>query len=234
MHAALFDLDGTLVDTAPGLHHAMTRLLAELGKPQIALEELTSFIGRGIPALLTDVLGSEHQRIGEPEFDAALARFNEIYLADPLAGCAIFPGVDALLNALEAAGWRMAVCTNKPLRPTRAILEALGLAPRFGAVVGGDSLAGRKPDAAPLVLAVRGLEADLRKTVFIGDSRIDAEAAANAGMPFCLFSRGYGRDTDKVACDLRFDRFDADLADRVIALLADMAGGGPRSVAQIP
>ncbi|MEM9341498.1 MAG: phosphoglycolate phosphatase [Pseudomonadota bacterium] len=219
LRAALFDLDGTLIDSVPGLWHAMTALLAELGLPEISQDEMTGYTGHGIPTLVKGVLG----RTGVPSpehFDAALKRFNEIYIADPLKGSALYPGVVALLAALRADGWALGVCTNKPIAPTNVILRESGLAPRFNVVVGGDTLPTRKPDPAPVHHALAALCAEPSRAVFVGDTDIDAEAAARAGVPFCLFTQGYGGDVGGVDVALRFDAYSTNLNRSFDALVA--------------
>ncbi|MFT4047545.1 MAG: HAD-IA family hydrolase [Solimonas sp.] len=114
------------------------------------------------------------------------------YLAAPAARTRPYPGVPETLAALRADGWRLAVCTNKPRAVSIAILDALGLAPLFGAVIGGDSTPARKPDPRPLRAALAAIGIDATRAVMIGDGAHDAEAAAAAGVAFVGVDYGYG------------------------------------------
>src|SRR3954471_18338415 len=139
---AVFDLDGTLVDSAPDIHAALDRLMAGLGQPPFARAEVTRMIGDGVRALVQRALAA--RGLGFEE--AALAAFTADYTARAAEATAPFPGIPEALAALEVAGWRLAICTNKPVAATLALLEGIGLGGRFAAIGGGDSFAMRKPD----------------------------------------------------------------------------------------
>ena len=183
---AVFDLDGTLLDTAPDIHMAVNRRLAVLELAPLGLPEVTSMMGDGARALLERAFSAR----GVPVPDGALAAF----IADPdLEGgplTQLFPGIDALLGELVAEGWRLAVCTNKPAAPARAVLAHFGIGGKFRAVGGGDSFASRKPDPAHL-LATMGLAGGGR-AVMIGDHANDMLAARGAGIPAVFAGWGYG------------------------------------------
>ncbi|WP_101067207.1 phosphoglycolate phosphatase [Roseovarius salinarum] len=187
MKAAVFDLDGTLIDSAPDIHAAVNRMLAEEGLPRLDLATVTGFIGNGLPRLVERVI----DRLGvAPDQHARLTqRTLVLYNAQPSALSRPFPNLAGALDALRAQGWALGVCTNKPLAPARDILRDFGLDGHFAAVVGGDCLAVKKPDPAPLTLAFERLGA--ARGLFVGDSEIDAETAARAGVPFALFTEGY-------------------------------------------
>jgi phosphoglycolate phosphatase len=189
LSAVVFDLDGTLVDTAPDLHAAVNRALADAGAAPLSLAQVTDFVGNGIPALVqraADAAGLPRARRG-----ALLAAFGRHYARDPATLGRPYPGLVPALGALAGAGHALGICTNKALAPARAILSALDLAPHFAAVIGGDSLPQRKPDPAPLGAAVRALGGG--PAVFVGDSEVDAETARRAGLPFVLFTEGYAK-----------------------------------------
>ena len=136
MHpVAVFDLDGTLVDSAPDIHAALDRLMAGLGLAGFTRPEVVGMIGDGVRVLVKRAMAAR----GRPFDDAALARFSADYTAHAAEATALFPGIAEVLAGLEAAGWRLAVCTNKPAAATAALLGALGLAGRFAAVGGGAS-----------------------------------------------------------------------------------------------
>jgi len=204
--AVIFDLDGTLVDSAPDLHRAANALMAQIGAPAFQLAEITSFIGNGVPVLVERVMAARN--ITAERHTELVAEFLAIYEADSTALTRPYPGVEAALDRLARDGAALGICTNKPERPTRDILEALGLLDRFGAIVGGDSLSLRKPDPAPLLRAAEQLGAV--NCVFVGDSEIDGETAARAEIPFVLFTEGYRKmPVRKIPHRATFSNFDA-------------------------
>lgn len=184
--ALIFDLDGTLVDSAPEIHAGVTRLLAEEGLPELSFATVRSFIGGGVPILITRVM----RALALPE-DAArhadlCARFIAGYEDDPEGLTRPYDGVEAALDVIDLP---LALCTNKPEGPTRALLRRLGWTHRFPTIVGGDTLAQRKPDPAPLRHAIAALGGG--PVLFVGDSEVDAETARRAGVPLLLFTQGY-------------------------------------------
>ena len=185
---ALFNLDGTLVDSAPDLHAAVNRLMAARALPVFALPEIVAMVGDGARALVERVLAARGQAWDEAALDDFLADYtrNAAVLTRP------FPGIPEALDALAGAGWRLAVCTNKPEAAARALLDELGLLPRFAAVGGGDSFPVRKPhpDHLRATLAAAGGEAG--HAVMIGDHHNDVRAAAGARVPCVFVLWGYG------------------------------------------
>ena len=183
---AVFDLDGTLLDTAPDIRVAVNRRLAAAGLAPLDLAEVAAMIGDGARVLLDRAFATR----GAPVPGDAVAAFT----ADPdLEGgplTTLFPGIRELLDALRGAAWRLAVCTNKPVVPARALLEHFGIGAHFGAVAGGDSFATRKPDPAHL-LATMGLAGGGR-AVMIGDHANDMLAARGAGIEAIFAGWGYG------------------------------------------
>ncbi len=183
----IFDLDGTLIDSAPDIQAAVNRMLADQGLPPLDLPTVTSFVGNGLPKLVERVMA----RCGlAPARHKELTRITlDFYNADPATLTRPYPGVPQALKALEAAGHRLALCTNKPEVPARAILADLGLARHFPVVIGGDSLPVNKPEPAPALECVRLMGGGA--AAFIGDSEVDAATAEAAGLPFYLFTEGY-------------------------------------------
>lgn len=184
----VFDLDGTLIDSAPQIHAAANIVFANKGFSPLSQDTVRGFIGNGVGVLISRSMA--HLGI-DP--DAALhaelvARFVRIY-EEAFDLTTLYPGVSTALTELSAAGRRLAICTNKPLGPTRAVLHHFGLSELFPVVIGGDSLPQRKPDPAPLRAALQALGPG--KALFIGDSEVDAETARAAGVPLVLFSGGY-------------------------------------------
>lgn len=207
--AAIFDLDGTLVDSAPDLAAALNRVLAEAGLPSQPADAVAGMVGHGVGRLVERGFVAA----GAPLDAAALARWVERFLvlyADDLATLTRpYPGVPEVLDALAAIGWRLGVCTNKPTRLSVALLDALGLGPRFGAVVGGDATPERKPHPAPLRLTLERLGVTPTAAVFIGDSETDVLTARAAGLPVALVPHGY---TATPAAALGADAVVADLS----------------------
>jgi phosphoglycolate phosphatase len=204
---AVFDLDGTLLDTAPDIRVAVNRRLAAAGLPPLGLDAVSGMIGDGARVLLERAFAAR----GAAVPDGAVAAFT----ADPdLEGgtlTRLFPGITTLLEQLTAEGWRLAVCTNKPVGPARAVLAHFGVAGHFRAVCGGDSFATRKPDPAHL-LGTMG-QAGGGRALMIGDHSNDMLAARGAGVEAIFAGWGYG------PAWMAGDNPVAEEADAVLALL---------------
>lgn len=186
--AVVFDLDGTLIDSAPDIHAAANTLMDRHGFAPFAPEETRSFIGSGVPHFITCCLRARG-RPGDAALRAQLiAEFIDLYEA-AVTLTRVYPGVVEALAALASTPYALGLCTNKPVMPARAVLAHLGLDAHFPVVIGGDSLSVRKPDPAPLRAVVAGLGA--RDVVYVGDSEVDAETAERAGVPFALYTEGY-------------------------------------------
>lgn len=187
----VFDLDGTLVDTAPDLTATMNEVLAELGRPPLAVDSVRLMVGRGARLLISRGLAASGDPVGEAELDRLVERFLIRYETRIAEASRPFPGLEDALNALSGQGAVAAVCTNKPERLSLLLLEALGLASRFSAVVGGDSLDVRKPDPRHLVATIERAGGIAAQAVMVGDSATDRDAARAAGVPFVGVSFGY-------------------------------------------
>jgi phosphoglycolate phosphatase len=217
MGAIVFDLDGTLVDSAPDIAAAANRMLADFGHKALPLAQLTGFVGHGVPALVRQVIEAcDLDPVLHPEMtDRMLAH----YAAHPAEQTRIYPGVLEALATLHAAGHRLGVCTNKVHGLSVRILEAMGLSDWFDVVIGGDSLPVRKPDPAPLTAAFAGLNA--APLLYVGDSEVDAQTAVNARLDFALFTEGYRQaPVSALRHSFAFDRF-ADLPPFVARLAQD-------------
>ncbi|SDH47780.1 phosphoglycolate phosphatase [Roseospirillum parvum] len=187
----VFDLDGTLVDSAPDLHAAVNQVLGGgLGRPPLPIEAIRGMVGQGARRLIEQALEATGGP-AEPGLDAWTERFLDIYGADPARLTTVWPGVIDQLDRLARQGVKLAVCTNKPEAASHTLLKALGLAGYFGAVVGGDTLAVRKPDPAPLLAAIERVGGDPADAVLIGDSAHDVATARAAGVPVIAVSFGY-------------------------------------------
>lgn len=186
----VFDLDGTLIDSAPDIHAASNALLVEDGLPELTFEQVKSFIGKGVPHLVTRVLEASGLDPEGPKHAEFVHRFEARY--ETAVGLTVtYPGVVPALETLAGAGFALGICTNKPVGPTRAVLDHLDLTRFFGAILGGDSLSVRKPDPAPLHATVAALGGSADRTLYVGDSEVDAETARRAALPFLIYTEGY-------------------------------------------
>jgi phosphoglycolate phosphatase len=205
----VFDLDGTLIDSAPDLVATLNLLLAREGLATLPLAEVREMIGRGARALIARGFAAAGEPLDEAKLSALFTEFIAHYLAHIADESRPFPGVLAALDVLDAQGARLAVCTNKRTDLSVALLDALGLAHRFAAIVGADAAPAPKPAAAHLVTTIERAGGRLGRAVMVGDSASDAGAARAAGVPLVLVSFGY---TDVPAHDLSpdvlIDRFD--------------------------
>lgn len=187
--AIIFDLDGTLIDSAPDIHAAVARTLADEGQPPLPYATIRGFIGNGVPVLIDRVMAARAEPADPARRTELIARFLAHYEAASTDLTTVFPGVPAALQALADAGHPIGLCTNKPAGPARDILAAFGLLPFFAAILGGDSLPEKKPHPEPLRATLRALGAPA--ALYVGDSEVDAETAAGAGIPLLLFTMGY-------------------------------------------
>ena len=203
----VFDLDGTLIDSAPDIHAAGNAVLQAEGLPPVSFEQARSFIGHGAGIFVERLIAAQGLPPDPARRDRMLARFIAHY-EGAVGSTALYPNVLPVLATLAARGWRMGICTNKPLSPTRTVLRHFGLDHFFAHVIGGDSLPTRKPDPAPLRASLAGLGTD--RAIYIGDSEVDAETAHACALPFVLFTPGYRKSPPEslnpAAC---FDHYDA-------------------------
>lgn len=240
--AIVFDLDGTVIHSAPDIHAAVNAMLADESTAAPDLEPLdlatvTSFIGNGVPKLVERVMrvrnlpADQHARL--------VSSMMRHYSAQNSALTRLFPGVLETLEGLKQQGYLLGICTNKPEAATHAVLRDFDLTALFDVVVGGDSLPQRKPDPAPLRAAFSGLlaqrSADL-PCLYVGDSEVDAATAENAGLPFALFTKGYRKQAvEDLPHVLAFDDWQtlpAWLASQFEALFALQARQGRSALAR--
>jgi len=188
LRCAVFDLDGTLVDSAPDLHAALDRLMAVKRLPGFARAEVVAMIGDGVRVLLERAYAARGIALDE----ADLQHFMTDYEANAAVLTRAFDGIPELLGGLRDAGWRLAVCTNKPEGAARVLLSGLGLDGHFSALGGGDSFPMRKPDPGHLRATLAAAGALPEDAVMIGDHRNDIEAARGAGVRAIFAGWGYG------------------------------------------
>lgn len=193
MKAIIFDLDGTLIHSAPDIHAAANRMLADLDRAELSLEKVTSFIGNGVPKLVERCLKETGLDAGLQ--DEAVTKFRAYYDKDSATLTTTYDGVDEVLAFYGALNMPMAVCTNKPEGPARDILRALGILDHFAVVGGGDSFAKTKPSPEPLWRVAETMGLWPADTVMVGDSEVDMKTALSARVPFVLFTGGYRKKT---------------------------------------
>ena len=191
MPAVIFDLDGTLCDSAPDLRLTANMLLESLGHQPLSLEVIHSFIGNGVPTLVKRVMKYSGIEFTEQSHVEMTAAFEKLYGENPVAETALYPGVRDALELLKSRGYVMGVCTNKVHKITLQVLEGLKINQYFDAVVGGDSLPTHKPDPAMLHDCIKQLGSE--DVWYVGDSEVDSETAVAAGVRFSLFTNGYRR-----------------------------------------
>jgi phosphoglycolate phosphatase len=214
-----FDLDGTLVDTAPDLVGTLNLLLQEEGLSPLPLDAARPFIGRGAKWLIERGFQAANAPLPADRAPALFDRFIAHYLAHIADESRPFPGVVAALSDLKAAGAKLAVCTNKRTDLSVALLDALDLGPLFAAVIGADAAPASKPDPRHLETAVAAAGGGLDRALLVGDAATDAGAARAAGTPLVLVSFGYTEIPAKdLAPDILIDHFDQ-LPDACVRLL---------------
>jgi len=202
--AVLFDLDGTLLDTAPDLAAAANRMLSELGRPTRDPDEITTYIGQGIAALVHRALtGALDGLAGPSEIERALPIFERCYAEESGRRARPFEGVVEGLERMHGLGLALGCVTNKAERFTRELLARADLARFLDCVVCGDTLARRKPDPLPVLHACERLGARPADALVIGDSLNDVQAARAAGCAVWCVPYGYneGRPASSLACD---------------------------------
>jgi phosphoglycolate phosphatase len=189
--AVIFDLDGTLVDTAPDLMRATNHVLEARGRRAISMDEVRVFVGHGARALLTRGLaatgGLPEGYDVEPDYN----RFVDYYSRNIAGGSAPFPGLITLLGRLKSEGFSLGVCTNKLEGLSVQLLDALDMRKYFGSVIGPDTLGIAKPDPRPFHEAVSRLGLKSPRAIMVGDSETDILTARNAGVPVIGVPFGY-------------------------------------------
>jgi len=189
--AVVFDLDGTLIDTAPDLHAATNHALAQAGRDGITLAQCRDMIGDGLVKLIELGLAATGGPVEDPSMDRLVASAFAHYAGHLTDNSKTYDGVIETLESLAAAKVPMAVCTNKPAGFSRRLLADLDLARYFKAILGGDSFLVRKPDPAHLLGTLEPLGVAARDAIMVGDSATDVAAARNAGVPVIVTSYGY-------------------------------------------
>src|SRR5271169_422054 len=203
VRTVVFDLDGTLVDTAPDLINALNFVLDREGMPPIPLQSARNMIGAGARRLIERGLEADGRAASVADIDRMTADFINHYAAHIADSSRPFDGLETALDELAARGYRFAVCTNKLEWLSKKLLEELGLSGRFSAICGADTFGVSKPDPAILQQTVARAGGDISSSIMVGDAGTDIGVARRAGVPVIGVSFGY---TDVPIAELKPDR----------------------------
>ena len=204
VRALVFDLDGTLIDSKLDLIHSVNATLTEMGRAKLSDEVISSYIGHGAPMLMSRALGGVAK---EEELARGLAYFLEYYEAHKLDNTCLYPGVAETLAKLSERKIAMAVLTNKPVKISVRILEALGVVKNFQAIYGGNSFETKKPDPLGAKTILEEFRVNAGDAMMIGDSEVDIQTARNAEMIATAVNYGFGiHDRAQHPADIYLDR----------------------------
>ncbi len=220
----VYDLDGTLLDTAPDLLDSLNHCLGLAGLKSAEPTELRKFVGMGGRVMIERAFTAQQKALEQAELDRLLAAFMEHYSGAIPGKSQPYPGVLAALDRFQDAGFIAAVCTNKYEKLSTSLIGALELAPRFAAVCGQDTFAFRKPDPRHLTETIAMAGGDPARAVMIGDSRTDIDTAKAAGIPVVAVDFGY---TDRHVSEFEpsmvishYDELTLDVVERLLAASA--------------
>ena len=209
--AVLCDLDGTLIDTAPAITDALNGFLAEHGRGSLPPATVRDFIGDGAARLVARAFAATGDSVGGDAFDRLVGDFSDRLAARPPGPGDVFRGVAETLEMLHRKGIKLAVCSNKPSAAVATALQSAGIADCFGAFVGGDSVAERKPSPLPVHAALSALGVPAAEAAMVGDNEVDVATARAGGLPIVIVRYGYARIAlSELGADRLIDRF-ADL-----------------------
>ena len=206
----LFDLDGTLVDTAPDLVATLNHLMGLDGLSAVSLDDVRDSVGLGARAILTTGYGLHGRQLSDGMMDRAQQAFLDHYRANICVESRLFDGVKDTLDALSRQGITLGVCTNKTESLSVALLDYLGLSPYFAAICGADTVPRRKPHPDHILTALERAGATSGRALMVGDARADIEAAKAAGVASIALSYGYSTEPiEALGADLILDDFAA-------------------------
>jgi phosphoglycolate phosphatase len=225
---AVFDLDGTLAETAPDLISTLNVIMAEEGLPPVAFSDARDMIGAGARALVERGFEAGHRELTPAHSDELFRRFLAVYGERLCVDSYLFPHVEEALTTLSERGYLLAVCTNKIESHSRTLLGLLGIADRFAAICGRDTFPWYKPDPRHLTLTIEAAGGDPERAVMVGDSKTDIDTAKAAGVPVVAVPFGYAdRPLAEMAPDVVIQSF-AELPGAVSRLPGHQSGGRDR------
>ena len=195
----IYDLDGTLIDSAKDMQVAVSRVLADHGLPPVSEDDVRIFMGQGSKVTMAKAFAKYGKSLDEASLSAVTREFVRYYEADPVSHTSAFAGVNEVVDRFDKLGLKQGVCTNKFERPSRMILEHLRLMPPIADLAGADTFPVRKPDPRHILMLVERMRSSPERAVMVGDSIHDVHAAHAAGLPAVLVSWGY---TDTPASEL--------------------------------
>ena len=205
----VFDLDGTLADTAPDLIWTLNAVMDREGLPHVPVSAARDMIGAGSRALIERGFQAARRELTAEKSETLFRLFLDLYADHLCVESRLFPGVVPALDRLASAGYRLAVCTNKVESHSRKLLDAFGIAERFAAICGRDTFAACKPDPSHLTLTIAAAGGDRSRAIMIGDSKTDIDTAKAAGIPVIAVPFGYTeRPVQDLAPDAVIERFD--------------------------
>ena len=214
--ALLFDLDGTIIDSAPDVCASVNRVLKTMDRPSVDVETIKMLVGYGARTLVEKTLEKTGVPGSEEDIDFLFEGFLESYRQNPSEHTVLFPGARAALERFEKTGIQLGICTNKPEATCFPVLDALDLKRYFPTVICGDTLEYRKPDPRHIYHTLDAMGASRDAAAFIGDSEADIKAANNANLPSVLVTFGYCHEPfeslDANALIDHFDQLDGALA----------------------
>ena len=187
----IFDLDGTLIDTAPDLIDSLNHTITAAGLEPVTFDDLTHLVGQGVRVMIRRAFDLRKVPLDDETWDQLALRFMDHYASQMPGKSRPYPGALDCLDRLSAAGFGLAVCTNKPEALALVLMEKLGLSERFLAITGGDTFAVRKPDAQHIFGTIDMARGEPARSIMIGDSVNDILAAQNAGIASIAVSFGY-------------------------------------------
>ena len=225
-----FDLDGTLVDTAPDLIGALNVVLGECGLPALPTEAARALVGRGARALIEKGFAAAGRPLDAEEAPRLVTRFIAVYRSRIASESRPFDGLEAALDTLSAAGAVLCVCTNKPTELSNLLLDALQMSARFASVVGADAALKPKPDASHFVKAITEAGGDPRRAIMVGDSETDVLTARAAGAPVVAVPFGYTEIApEALGADILIAHF-SELPAAIEALLPALNASEPSAI----
>lgn len=191
----VFDLDGTLVNTAPDLVRTLNHVLSTINLPPVELQIVETMIGHGAKAMMARAMEFHSADVSAHDIDALFDNFLEHYAENICVESHPFENVLEILDDLAARGHVLAVCTNKRVALARQLLDALDMSSRFAAILGADSVPDRKPNGNHILQTIQSAGGNPARAIMVGDSRTDERAARNAGLPFVFVTFGYEIET---------------------------------------